>query len=208
LATVKSNTTITIDLTKDYQGSGIYDALLYMENYALFFNYIKKEFVYEVFKIIIDNANAYLDKGLKDGDDMSDRIKTSFIRQSWEIVELDGSGNLWKLRNEDTMVSGKNVVGVSVLAEFGTGVVGQKQAHPEASANGYQYNVKEHENGWDFYAPALNMRFKNFEGFEGHRFLYRAMMDFEKGKNPSKLECLKIWNKAKSRYCKLRKGGN
>lgn len=184
----------TIDLTKNYQNSNIMSALSFMENYYTKFNACKRKFVEIILNRIIKNANAYLDKDLRDND-MSDRIKTSHIRESWEVEKLDSAGNLWKLSNMDIEVVNGNAVGISVLAEFGTGVVGQESAHPMASANGYQYNVNEHENGWDFYAPALNMRFKNFDGFEGHRFLYRAMMDFVNGKYPTTKECLDIWEK-------------
>jgi hypothetical protein len=49
----------------------------------------------------------------------------------------------------------KQTVPLAVIVEFGSGVVGQSEAHPNASAEGYEYNVdsgsKSVDGAWTFY---------------------------------------------------------
>ena len=54
---------------------------------------------------------------------------------------------------------------VALAFEYGTGIVGQD--HPKANA--WEYNVKQHTNGWIYYQNGQFWFTKGFEGFEIYR---------------------------------------
>ena len=54
---------------------------------------------------------------------------------------------------------------VALAFEYGTGIVGQD--HPKANA--WEYNIKQHTNGWAYYQNGQFWFTKGFEGFEIYR---------------------------------------
>lgn len=54
---------------------------------------------------------------------------------------------------------------VALAFEYGTGIVGQE--HPKANA--WEYNIKNHVNGWVYYKNEQFHFTKGFEGFEIYR---------------------------------------
>ena len=94
---------------------------------------MQQEFLVEVAHWITDRANDYITKS-----DLGSLVKDQ-IRGSWSY-ELTANG-VKIVNNAQKQVTNFGTVPLAVLVEFGVGVVGQSQAHPNASAEGYEYNV-------------------------------------------------------------------
>lgn len=97
---------------------------------------------------IMQRANENIDRS-----DIGSNIKNT-IKSQWRLTEIvDGT---CKLINEDSFGNGENK---AVFVEFGIGVVGGSKPHPEAFANGYEYNVPSDFKGmhedtdeWSFFS--------------------------------------------------------
>lgn len=62
--------------------------------------------------------------------------------------------------------------------EFGTGIVGQGNPHPDAGNTGWQYDVNSHgEKGWKY--QDKNGEWHWTKGQEGSKFMYLAFQDLE-----------------------------
>ena len=60
--------------------------------------------------------------------------------------------------------------------EFGTGITGKSNPHPESSEWGWKYDVNEHgEKGWTY--KASDGKFYWTDGQEGQEFMYKAWLD-------------------------------
>ena len=109
-----------------------------------------KEYLEYICEWIINKANWYLDNA-----DLGELVKLQ-IRNAWQY---DISGNGAKIRNNATMikrVGGQTeIVPTAVLVEFGVGIVGQQNKHPNSILAGYEYDLEssaKFENGaWGFY---------------------------------------------------------
>jgi hypothetical protein len=111
----------------------------------------------------------------------------------------------------------------SVYVEFGVGIVGKGQPHPEASAEGYRYNVPSHAKffggSWSFTKkdldeldlPKDNVQYEQgrdgivflTQGAKGVWYAYNAIVDaqMELAKaNGGKIG--ELWEKVKKRYIK------
>jgi hypothetical protein len=97
-----------------------------------------KDFLEDVCMWIINRANMYLDNS-----DIGEFVKAD-IKNGWEYEFTDDGAKLIN-RTEK-----------SVFVEFGVGVIGETDPHPNASAEGYEYNVqsesKSADGSWSFFA--------------------------------------------------------
>lgn len=82
-----------------------------------------KDFLEDVAMWVIDRANFHLNNS-----DIGENVKID-IRNGWEF-DFTNNGVLITNRTQK-----------AVFVEFGVGIVGQSQAHPNASAEGYEYNL-------------------------------------------------------------------
>ena len=119
----------------------------------------------------------------------------------------------------------------TVIVEFGSGVVGQSEAHPNASAEGYEYNVdsgsKSVDGAWTFYTnsneldlPQSALLAHNWysgdrgkgkgqrllimtKGAKGVWYAYNAIVDAQMElAKASGGEIGKMWEDIKARYIK------
>ena len=85
---------------------------------------MQKDFLEDVAMWLIERANMYLNNS-----DIGENVKID-IR------------NGWGYNFTPTGLQITNSTEKAVFVEFGVGIVGQGNAHPQASAEGYEYNVK------------------------------------------------------------------
>ena len=99
---------------------------------------MQQEFLMEVAHWLTDRANDYITNS-----DLGSLVKDQ-IRGSWSY---EPTANGVKIINRAEK---------AVYVEFGVGIVGQSQAHPNASAEGYEYNMdspsKSIDGSWTFFA--------------------------------------------------------
>lgn len=157
---------------------------------------------------IIHLANENLDKL-----DLGDSTRRG-IQSSWLISEVKNGAitltNDWHKQHGQWEMA-------SAYVEFGVGVVGEN-THPEASEVGYQYNMpsssKDETDTWYFYTNDTDLDLPRSaidkeksgtykggrlkvatQGTQATRFLYNAVMDFDKNN-----EAQKLWQEIKARY--------
>ena len=97
-----------------------------------------KEYLEYVCLWIINKANWYLELA-----DLGELVKLE-IRNGWEYdITIDGA----KITNRTDK---------AVFVEFGVGIVGQQNPHPNATIDGYEYNkpstAKSSDGSWSFFA--------------------------------------------------------
>ena len=97
-----------------------------------------KEYLEYVCLWIINKANWYLELA-----DLGELVKLE-IRNGWEYdITIDGA----KITNRTDK---------AVFVEFGVGIVGQQNPHPNAIVDGYEYNkpsmAKSSDGSWSFFA--------------------------------------------------------
>jgi hypothetical protein len=182
---------------------------------------MQQEFLMEVAHWITDRANDYIKSS-----DLGSLVKDQ-IRGSWSYEPTENGVKI--VNNAQKQVANFGTVPLAVLVEFGVGVVGQSQAHPNASAEGYEYNVdsghKSADGSWQFWLNSderdLPMSaFTDFGSYDDHRkggkrmvvttfgakggwYAYNAIVDaqMELAKSGGG-EIGKIWRDIKSRYIK------
>ena len=107
------------------------------------FDIARKDFLEGVALWLIERANFYLSNS-----DIGEIVKLD-IRNGW-IYDFTPIG-----------VKITNSAEKAVYVEFGVGVVGQSQSHPNASAEGYEYNVesasKNDDGSWTFFTNKENL---------------------------------------------------
>lgn len=182
---------------------------------------MQQEFLMEVAHWITDRANDYIKNS-----DLGSLVKEK-IRSSWSYEPTANGVKI--VNNAQKQVTNFGTVPLAVLVEFGVGVVGQSQAHPNASAEGYEYNVdsghKSADGSWQFWLNSderdLPMNaFTDFGTYDDHRkggkrmvvttrgakgvwYAYNAIVDaqMELAKaNGGKIG--ELWEKVKKRYIK------
>ena len=98
---------------------------------------MQQEFLMEVAHWLTNRANEYITNS-----DLGSLVKDQ-IRSGWSYEPI---ANGVKVINRAEK---------AVYVEFGVGIVGQSQAHPNASAEGYEYNMdsgsKSIDGAWTFY---------------------------------------------------------
>lgn len=182
---------------------------------------MQQEFLMEVAHWLTERANEYIKNS-----DLGSLVKDQ-IRSSWSYEPTANGVKI--VNNAQKQVTNFGTVPLAVLVEFGVGVVGQSQAHPNASAEGYEYNVdsghKSADGSWQFWLNSderdLPMNaFTDFGTYDDHRkggkrmvvttrgakgvwYAYNAIVDaqMELAKaNGGKIG--ELWEKVKKRYIK------
>lgn len=160
----------------------INDARKYLLNLKKNLPKMQQEFLEAVAKWIVKQADGYIDRA-----DLGGLVKSE-LHKCWDYEKTaNGIKILNKANVEKTVDGKKQTVPLAIIVEFGSGIVGQSQAHPNANAEGYEYNVdsgKKYPDGtWMFYTDsekldlpqsALDYRFdfddkRGKGGSAGHR---------------------------------------
>ena len=169
---------------------------------------IQQEFLMSVAHWVTNRANEYVDRS-----DIGSLVKDE-IKGGWEY-ESTASG-----------VKIVNRTQKAVFVEFGVGIVGQSQAHPKASAEGYEYNMDSYHKDrkgtgtWVFQSSVneLDLPLKNVEfaynesgseyaivtrGAKGVWYAYNAIVDAQMElAKANGGEIGKMWEDIKARYIK------
>lgn len=212
---------ITIGLnTKDIQSARNY--LLKLKTQI---PQMQQEFLLEVAKWIVKQADVYIDQA-----DLGSLVKEK-IKTSWNYEQTSNGIKIINNANAEKTIAGqKQNVPIAVFVEFGSGIVGQSEAHPNAMQEGYFYNVdsgkKTDDGSWGFYTNSeeldlpkssilVERSFNEKRGKRGNRllittrgskgvwFAYNAIVDAKM--EISKVnggEIGKLWEDIKSRYIK------
>ena len=169
---------------------------------------ITRDFMEDVAMWLIEKANLHLNNS-----DIGENVKID-IRNGW-VYNFTPTG-----------LQITNSTEKAVFVEFGVGVVGQSQAHPQASAEGYEYNqdspAKDNDGSWHFFANEADLDLPKSaidyglngkgsqnrmaiytRGAKGVWYAYNAIVDanMELAKaNGGEIGAL--WEKAKTRYIK------
>jgi hypothetical protein len=111
---------------------------------------MQQEFLMAVAKWIVKQADGYIDRA-----DLGSLVKSE-LHKGWDYEKTANGIKIINNANVEKTIGGqKQTVPLAVLVEFGSGVVGQSQAHPNASAEGYEYNVdsasKSIDGSWTFF---------------------------------------------------------
>lgn len=143
-------------------------------------------------------ANQNLDKA-----DIGENVKEA-IKDSWFIEKTSNSHIVLY-----------NISRKSAYVEFGVGIIGQTEKHPNADNTGYEYNVKtEYKFGQGFWQFTVEDRswldipedaiiYQDFnkagesiitQGTQGAWYLFNAMQDFKMN------EAKPLWEKVKKKY--------
>ncbi len=184
---------------------------------------MQQEFLMAVAKWIVKKADGYSDRSEVGG------LVKDKIRSSWTYEPTANGVKI--VNNAQKEVANFGTVPLAVLVEFGVGVVGQSQAHPNASAEGYEYNVesghksKFGDGSWSFWLNSderdLPMSaFTDFGTYDDHRkggkrmvvttfgakgvwYAYNAIVDAQMELSKSGGgEIGKMWEDIKARYIK------
>lgn len=133
------------------------------------------EFLEFACRWLIKRANFYIESA-----DLGNLVKLK-LQQGWSY---NISGGVAKLSNTAVVVKKRryadedDTVPLAVLVEFGVGIVGQGNAHPNATKAGYEYNIDtdhKKENGmWYFWTNSNELDIplsavEDFKGFDDHR---------------------------------------
>jgi hypothetical protein len=180
-----------------------------------------QEFTEEVAHWITERANEYIKQS-----DLGSLVKTK-ISTSWHYEQAPNGVKV--INDAQKEVENFGTVPLAILVEFGVGVVGQSQAHPNASQEGYEYNVesghKSADGSWSFWLNSderdLPMSaFEDFGTYDDHRkggkrmvvttrgakgvwYAYNAIVDANTEiAKPNGGEIGEIWDKIKKRYIK------
>ena len=182
---------------------------------------MQQEFLMEVAHWLTNSANEYIANS-----DLGSLVKDQ-IRSSWSYEPTANGVKI--VNNAQKQVTNFGTVPLAVLVEFGVGVVGQSQSHPNATAEGYEYNVdsgnKSEDGSWSFWLNSderdLPMSaFTDFGSYDDHRkggkrmvvttfgakgvwYAYNAIVDaqMELAKSGGG-KIGKMWEDIKARYIK------
>lgn len=123
---------ITIGLNK----KDIENAKKYLQNLKKQIPKMQQEFLMEVAKWIVKQADGYIDRA-----DLGSAVKSE-IKRHWHYEQTTNGVKIINDTNVEKKVRDQTeIVPIAVIVEFGSGVVGQSEAHPNASQEGYEYNV-------------------------------------------------------------------
>lgn len=163
-----------------------------------------KDFLEDVAMWLIDRANMHLDNS-----DIGENVKIE-IRNGW-VYNFTANG-----------IQITNSTDKAVFVEFGVGIVGQQDSHPQASKEGYEYNVYSHAKFlggyWSFTTQLEDLDLpKNSvemqsngndyviltQGAKGVWYAYNAIADANMElARPNGGEIGALWEKAKRKYIK------
>lgn len=199
----------------------INEAIKRLKSIRKMFPEMMQEFLLEVAHWITDKANTYIELS-----DIGASVK-SHIRSSWEYQQTQNGIKVLNTANTEKTVDGrKQTVPTAILVEVGVGIVGQGSPHPNASQNGYEYNIdngkKEEDGSWHFFSDeadldipksaidwGMNGKGKSnrmsiyTRGTKGVWYAYNAIVDANTEiAKPNGGEIGEIWDKIKKRYIK------
>ena len=114
---------------------------------------MQQEFLEEVAKWIVKQADIYIDNA-----DLGSLVKIE-LHKGWDFEKTTSGIKILNKANVEKTIDGKKqIVPLAIIVEFGSGVVGQSKAHPNATAEGYEYNVdsgsKSADGSWTFYTDS------------------------------------------------------
>lgn len=137
-------------ITIELNSKSIKDARKYLLNLKKQIPKMQQEFLMEVAKWIVKQADIYIDKA-----DLGSLVKSE-LHRGWDFEKTTNGIKIINNANVEKTIGGqKQTVPLAVLVEFGSGVDGQSEAHPNASTEGYEYNVdsgsKSFDGAWTFY---------------------------------------------------------
>lgn len=141
---------MTKKITIELNAKSINDARKYLLNLKKNIPKMQQEFIEEVAKWIVKQADDYIDKA-----DLGGLVKNE-LHRGWDFEKTTSGIKILNKANVEKIIDGKKqIVPLAIIVEFGSGVVGQSQAHPNATAEGYEYNVdsgsKSIDGAWTFY---------------------------------------------------------
>ena len=68
----------------------------------------------------------------------------------------------------------------AIYVEYGTGIVGKKNAHPEPGTHGWVYDVNNHdESGWVYFNEREG-KYMRTKGQPSHPFMYNTMRELQR----------------------------
>jgi hypothetical protein len=175
---------------------------------------MQQEFLMEVAHWLTDRANDYITNS-----DLGSLVKDQ-IRSSWSYEPTANGVKI--VNNAQKQVTNFGTVPLAVLVEFGVGIVGGGQPHPQASNEGYQYNVKSRAKflggSWSFrgqmetldlpqdsvdYAGSDDELVFITQGAKGVWYAYNAIVDAQTELAKANGGAIgKLWNDVKKRYIK------
>lgn len=211
---------ITIELNT----KSIKDARKYILNLKKKIPKMQQEFLMAVAKWIVKQADGYIDRA-----DLGSDVKFD-IKRNWHYEKTTNGVKIINNTNVEREVRGQTeTVPLAVLVEFGSGVVGQSQSHPNANREGYQYNVpspskyagKYHDDDtWRFITysrESIDLPQDSYEtwqmgsgalkiitkGAKGVWYAYNAIVDAQTELSKANGgEIGKLWEDIKARYIK------
>lgn len=167
------------------------------------------EFYKECYNYFVGRANYYLSLS-----DIGEVVK-GHIQTSWSFEKTTSGAKIINNANIRKLVGGKyQEVPIAVLVEFGVGIVGGGEKHPNATETGYEYNVpseyKDYDGSWKFNTfedeldiphNAISYQLPNDEGgiwvktygTKGVWYAFNALEDL-------RLEYKNIWERIKIKY--------
>jgi hypothetical protein len=167
-----------------------------------------KDFLEDVALWVIERANLHLNNS-----DIGENVKID-IRNGW-VYNFTPTG-----------IQITNSTEKAVFVEFGVGIVGQGNSHPQASIEGYEYNVssseKQSDGSWHFFSDEANLDIPKSaidwglngkgnqnrmsiytRGTKGVWYAYNAIVDAQMElAKPNGGEIGALWDKAKRKYIK------
>ena len=166
---------------------------------------MQKDFLEDVAMWLINRANMHLNNS-----DIGENVKID-IRNGW-VYNFTATG-----------IQITNSTEKAVFVEFGVGIVGQSQAHPQASSEGYEYNVeskaKQDDGSWHFFSNEADLDLPKSaidyglngkgnqnrmsvytKGAKGVWYAYNAIVDAQMDLQNPNGEIATMWAKIKERY--------
>lgn len=180
---------------------------------------LQQDFLMDVAHWITDRANTYIDNS-----DIGISVK-SLIKSSWEYQQLSNGIKVINSANTTKKIDRRGTeatVPTAVLVEFGVGIVGSGDPHPQANAENYEYNIPNRAKFlggyWSFdqslndldlpldsvdYEKSANGFVFLTQGSKGVWYAYNAIADAKMElARPNGGEIGALWEKAKRKYIK------
>lgn len=217
---------MTKKITIELNSKSINDARKYLLNLKKNIPKMQQEFLEEVAKWIVKQADDYIDNA-----DLGSLVKSE-LHRGWDFEKTTSGIKILNKANVEKTIDGKKqIVPLAIIVEFGSGVVGQSKAHPNATAEGYEYNVdsgsKSIDGAWTFYTnsneldlPQSALLAHNWysgdrgkgkgqrllimtKGAKGVWYAYNAIVDAQMElAKPNGGKIGELWEKVKKRYIK------
>ena len=157
----------------------------------------------EIMKDFLDECSKYL----------LERAKFHLEHSGIGANVINEINSCWKVTKQENRIIFTNDAPKAVFVEFGVGIVGEQDSHPNSMEEGYEYNVptihKYLDGSWEFLIDDLDdldLPLDNIElqdnvnenhivtqGAKGVWFAYNALQDLDQEK-------VNIWKRIKERH--------